>query len=138
MPTRSVVFRSEKKTPWEGHVLRGRTYYILIFLLLVGGSACICGSWPPSQWNIGQLSGAVTFMVAAAMGMLSIISARTKMRKLAVRVEKMIEQTRLGFIEANDTESVPLIAAVNDLITYVEKHVANAVMQVKELEIQLK
>jgi two-component system phosphate regulon sensor histidine kinase PhoR len=119
-------------------VLRGRTYYILILLLLTGGGACICGSWPPIKWNIGQLCGAIVFMVAAAMGMLAIVSARTKMRRLAGRVEKMIDETRLGFLEANDTESVPLVAAVNDLISYVEKSVNDAALQVKELEIQLK
>jgi two-component system phosphate regulon sensor histidine kinase PhoR len=77
-------------------------------------------------------------MAAACMGMLAIVSARTKMQSLAMRVEKMIEQTRLGFLEANDTESVPLVKAVNDLITYVEKSVNDATLAVKELEIQLK
>jgi two-component system phosphate regulon sensor histidine kinase PhoR len=105
---------------------------------LIGGGACICGSWPPSKWNIGQLGGAITFMLAAALGMLAIISARTKMQRLAVRVDKMIEQTRLAFLEATDSESVPLVAAVNDLITYVEKSVSDAAMRAKELEIQLK
>jgi len=119
-------------------VLRGRTYYILIFLLLVGGSASICGSWPPSRWNDGQLAGAVTFMLAAGMGMLSIISARVRMQKLAARVVQMIEQTKLSFIDASDSESAPFIAAVNDLVNYVEKSVSDASLAVKELEIQLK
>ncbi len=119
-------------------MLRGRTYSILIFLLLVGGGACISGSWPPGRWNIGQLAGAITFMLAAGLGILAIVSARLKMQALAVRVEKMVDQARLGFIDATDTESVPLVAAVNDLISYVEKSVADAMLQVKELEIQLK
>src|SRR6185295_13969104 len=119
-------------------VLRGRTYYILILLLLIGGAACVMGSYPPSHWNLGQLAGAIVFMLAAGLGMLAIVSARTKMQRLAVRVEQMIEQTKFGFIDAADSESDPLVAAVNDLINYVEKSVADAALAVKEIEIQLK
>ncbi|HEX3355742.1 MAG TPA: ATP-binding protein [Tepidisphaeraceae bacterium] len=119
-------------------MIRGRTYSILIVLLLIGGGACIWGSVTLSKWNLGQLAGAVTFLLAAFVGMTSIVSAKSRERLLARRVEKMIAQTKLGFIEAADSDSAELVAAVNELVSYAEKSVSDALLQVKELEIQLK
>ena len=50
----------------------------------------------------------------------------------------MVDETRMGFVEAVDKESGPLASAVNDLISYADKSVKDSLMQVKELEIQLK
>lgn len=51
---------------------------------------------------------------------------------------KMVSQARLGFIDAIDSESGVLVAAVNELVTCAEKSVNDALLKVKELEIQLK
>jgi len=63
--------------------------------------------------------------------------ARSKMQKLATRVEAMIEQTKLAYLEQRQRIG-SLVAASMTLILYVGKSVSDAVMQVKELEIQLK
>src|SRR5690242_6704954 len=99
--------------PWEGAcVLRGRTYTILIALLLIGGGACAWGGPPLSEWHVAHLAAAMTFVTAAGLGIMGVVSSRKRMREVAQRVEKMVNQTRWGFIDAIDSESVPLIAAV--------------------------
>src|SRR5262249_42926434 len=67
-----------------------------------------------------------------------IASARIKLNRVAKRLESMVAQTRLGFVEAADNESAPLVSALNDLVSYADKSVKDSLMQVKELEIQLK
>ena len=119
-------------------MLRGRTYFILIFLLLVGGGACIWGTVSAGKLNVAAIAGDVTFLLAAVMGMMFNISARRRTAVLATRVEQMLKQTRMGYLEAVDSDSVALVGAVNELVSYAEKSVSDAMLQVKELEIQLK
>jgi two-component system phosphate regulon sensor histidine kinase PhoR len=93
---------------------------------------------PPAQWRIPHLAAAVTFLMSTAVGILGITASRRKTAGMIKRVRQMIEQRRFGFIEAPDRDTVPLVAVVNDLVSYAEKSVSDAIMQVKELEIQLK
>jgi two-component system phosphate regulon sensor histidine kinase PhoR len=107
-------------------------------LLVIGGGFCLSKALPPHEWRLPHLAAAVTFLMSTAVGILGITASRRRTRAMVKRVKEMVEKERFGFIEAPDQDSAQLAGVVNDLVSYAEKSVADAVMQVKELEIQLK
>ena len=122
-------------------MLRSWVYTVIVLLLLIAGIACLSMSDPtthPTTWSMAQISGALMLVMAAGAGLMAIASTRLKLGRVARRVAMMVDETRMGFVEAVDSESGPLASAVNDLISYADKSVKDSLMQVKELEIQLK
>jgi two-component system phosphate regulon sensor histidine kinase PhoR len=109
-----------------------------VVLLVIGGGVCLSKALPPGEWRLPHLGAAVTFLMSTAVGILGITASRRRNKAMVKRVKAMIEKERFGFVEAPDRDSAQLAAVVNDLVSYAEKSVADAVMQVKELEIQLK
>lgn len=110
-------------------------------MLLVAGGAClglgdrIFRSLSDSQ--IPAFTGAVIFLLAAVLGLMSIASYRRGVRQIRRHVAAMTADGRLRYLEAQG-ESASVATAINDLIAAAEKSVNDAALKVKELEIQLK
>lgn len=123
-------------------MLRGKLLYILMLVFMAGGMTCFVSStWQSDSWSSLQsqvMPGAVLFLLAAVAGMMALASLRKDCRRLMQVIRRITREPRLKRIESPNTELNPLIEAVNEMTETAEKSVADALLQVKELEIQLK
>ncbi|HTL29117.1 MAG TPA: ATP-binding protein [Tepidisphaeraceae bacterium] len=122
---------------------RIKSLLVLMVLLIAGG---VFGFLPgASQWTSQWMdpsaltftSGAL-FLLASIGGLLTVTVVRRNNRQLLARLRQMSQDGRFKYLEAGDGEFVPLTRAMNDLIDFAEKSVADAAMKTRELEIQLK
>jgi two-component system phosphate regulon sensor histidine kinase PhoR len=109
--------------------------------LLSGGALCSISStfsaWHTGQWEIGIL-GAVLFVTGGAAGLLAITSFRRNCRVLIEAIRRMTTQGTLHLLNTDSHEIRPLVTAVNEMVEAAELCMSEAVLKMKELEIQLK
>lgn len=113
----------------------------MIFFVL-GGIACFVGSLRESirmgaHVEIGVL-GSVLFVLGAGSGMLAITTLRRDSRLLINQIDHMTVHGKLNALKTDNAEIRPLISAVNEMVEAADHCVADALMKMKELEIQLK
>jgi len=119
----------------------GKILSILMIALLGGGALCsivsIPSAWHTGHWEIGLL-GAVLFVTGGAAGLLAITSFRRNCRVLIEAIHRMTTQGTLHLLNTDNHEIRPLVTAVNEMVEAAELCMSEAVLKMKELEIQLK
>ena len=125
----------------ETPVRSGKILSILMVACLMGGMLCSIGSLH-SMWSSGRLDlgtlGPVLFVAGGAAGLLAITSFRRNCRILIDAIHRMTEHGKLNNLQTDSHEIRPLISAVNDMVEAAERCMSDAVLKMKELEIQLK
>jgi len=125
----------------ETLVRSGKILSILMVTCLVGGMLCSIGSlhslWSSGRLDLGML-GPVLFVAGGAAGLLAITSFRRNCRILIEAIHRMTVQGKLNNLQTDSHEIRPLISAVNDMVEAAERCMSDAVLKMKELEIQLK
>jgi len=121
---------------------RGRLLSILMVLFVLGGIECFLVS-AQEAWKAGAhveigVLGSVLFVLGAGTGMLAITTLRKDCRQLITHIERMSLNGKLDALRTNNPEIRPLISALNEMVEHADNSVADAVMQMRELEIQLK
>jgi two-component system phosphate regulon sensor histidine kinase PhoR len=119
----------------------GKILSILMIALLGGGAIYSIGSipsaWHTGHWEFGVL-GAVLFVTGGATGLLAITSFRRNCRVLIEAIHRMTTQGTLHLLNTDSHEIRPLVTAVNEMVEAAEVCMSEAVLKMKELEIQLK
>ncbi len=119
----------------------GKILSILMIGLLGGGALCsiasIPSAWHTGRWEFGVL-GAVLFVTGGAAGLLAITSFRRNCRVLIEAIRRMTTQGTLHLLNTDSHEIRPLVSAVNEMVEAAESCMSEAVIKMKELEIQLK
>jgi two-component system phosphate regulon sensor histidine kinase PhoR len=119
------------------------------FILFLCAGLLACGAFsaylvPPIHLSrfeharADQLVGAACFVLAAVIAMLGVASLRRAARRLARRVESLTMSGRSGLVESPHPDLAKLTYAINGLTEQARQSVERAMLQVKELEIQLK
>ena len=80
----------------------------------------------------------ILFVAGAAAGLLAITSFRRNCRVLIEAIRRMTTRGKLNNLQTENDEIRPLIGAVNEMVEAAETCMSDAVLKVKELEIQLK
>jgi two-component system, OmpR family, phosphate regulon sensor histidine kinase PhoR len=111
-------------------------------VFLCGGIVCFVQS-AQEAWRNGHhveigVVGSALFVLGAASGQLAISTVRRECKFLITAIQRMTGDGRLNALQTNNTEIKPLISAVNDMVESAEHCMSDAVMKMKELEIQLK
>jgi two-component system phosphate regulon sensor histidine kinase PhoR len=88
--------------------------------------------------RLDRLVCAACFLVCALLAMLGVASLRRAGRRLAKRVEALTMSGRSGLVESPHPDLAKLAYAINGLTEQARQTVERAMLQVKELEIQLK
>jgi two-component system phosphate regulon sensor histidine kinase PhoR len=119
----------------------GKILSILMIVLLGGGALCsivsIPSAWHSGRWEIGLL-GSVMFVTGGAAGLLAITSFRRNCRVLIEAIHRMTTHGTLHLLNTDSQEIRPLVTAVNEMVEAAELCMSEAVLKMKELEIQLK
>jgi two-component system phosphate regulon sensor histidine kinase PhoR len=114
---------------------------ILMIGCLIGGLLCSAGSLRATAQNghfdLGML-GPILFLASGCAGLLAILSFRRNCRVLIEAIRRMTAQGKLNILQTESSEIRPLITAVNDMVDAAEKCMSDAVLRMKELEIELK
>jgi two-component system phosphate regulon sensor histidine kinase PhoR len=122
-------------------VRSGRILSLLMVTCLVGGLLCSAGSVREAlvsgKYDLGML-GPVLFLAAGGAGLLAIMSFRRNTGVLIEAIHRMTVQGKLNSLQTESHEIRPLISAVNEMVDAAEKCMSDAVLKMKELEIQLK
>jgi two-component system phosphate regulon sensor histidine kinase PhoR len=122
-------------------VRSGKLLSILMLVCLGGGMLCSLSSlhtiWASGRFDLG-MAGTVLFVAGGAAGLLAITSFRRNCRVLIEAIRRMTERGKLNNLETESCEIRPLIGAVNDMVDAAERCMSDAVIRMKELEIQLK
>lgn len=84
------------------------------------------------------LLGSVLFVAGGAAGLLAITSLRRNCRFLIDAIHRMTHQGKLNLLNTDSYEIRPLITAVNEMVEAAERCMSDAILKMKELEIQLK
>jgi len=124
-------------------VHRSRMLFIVVLALSLGGGLCVAMDIVPLvQGGAGVTSklriGALLLVVGSALGATSQWWMRRECVRLGEQIRQIVGHARAGIVEAASHELAPLTAAVNELMESTEQAVRDALMQVKELELQLK
>jgi two-component system phosphate regulon sensor histidine kinase PhoR len=120
-------------------VRSGKVLSILMIILLGGGMlCCIHSAWTSNGHFEFGLLGPVLFVGGGAAGLLAITSFRRNCRVLIEAIHRMTTQGKLNLLNTDSHEIRPLITAVNEMVEAAEHCMSDAVMKMKELEIQLK
>jgi two-component system phosphate regulon sensor histidine kinase PhoR len=86
------------------------------------------------EWIIG----AAFILLAAVSGLIAYSSLRKGKAELVTRLRAMTSRGRLSQITIDSVELGDLVAGVNEMIETADRNVSDAMLKVKELEIQLK
>ncbi|MDP9175443.1 MAG: cell wall metabolism sensor histidine kinase WalK [Planctomycetota bacterium] len=121
---------------------RGKILSILMILFVMGGMACFAQNvqeaWQSRHGvEIGTL-GSVLFVLGAGSGLLAIATLRKACRSLISKIDRMTKERRVETLRTDHPEIRPLISAINDMMGVADQCVSDAVMKMKELEIELK
>lgn len=121
---------------------RGRILSILMLICVAGGIVCFAQSVGEALRGGRRLqlgvAGSVLFVLGAGAGLAAIATLRRDCRFLIGAVRRMTADGRLKALRTSNPEIQPLIAAVNDMVEAADQSVSDAVLKMKELEIQLK
>lgn len=115
---------------------RGRVLIFLMVTLILSGlvstiACAIKGQWVPS-------AGAAMMLLAAIAGLMNSLWLRRDIESLTEQVQGRLKGGYHRPIDAPGKDLLPLVQASNELVGQVEKTVNDALLKVKELEIQLK
>jgi two-component system, OmpR family, phosphate regulon sensor histidine kinase PhoR len=125
----------------ESTVRSGKILSILMMAFLVGGMLCSVSSlsaiWVSGHFDLGMLAP-ICFVGGGAAGLLAVTSFRRNCRILIQAIHRMTVQGKLFSLRTESHEIQPLITAVNDMVESAEKCMSDAILKMKELEIQLK
>ena len=121
---------------------RGKVLSILTVLLVFAGIACVTRDVSTIFSQIGAqyttFIGAALLLLGATAGFLTITIFRKDCRRLTAIIQNVSKGERPGIVDAGDSELVPLVASINELVSFAEHSVTDAAMKLKEMEIQLK
>jgi two-component system phosphate regulon sensor histidine kinase PhoR len=122
-------------------VRSGKILSWLMLGFLAAGTLCSLGSlrsiWTSGKFDLGMLAP-VMFVVGGAAGLLAITSFRRNCRVLIGAIHRMTVQGKLISLHTESHEIRPLITAVNEMVESAERCMSDAILKMKELEIQLK
>jgi len=122
-------------------VRSGRLLSIMMLVCLGGGLLCSIGSlhaiWSSGKFDLGMIAP-VLFVAGGSAGLLAIISFRRNCNILIEAIHRMTVRGKLDNLQTENDEIRPLISAVNEMVEAAESCMSDAVLKVKELEIQLK
>ena len=121
---------------------RGRILSILMLICVAGGIVCFAQSAGEALRGGRRLqlgvAGSVLFVLGAGAGLAAIATLRRDCRFLIGAVRRMTADGRLKALQTSNPEIQPLIAAINDMVEAADQSVSDAILKMKELEIQLK
>lgn len=120
----------------------GKILSILMIAMLAGGALCSIGS-VHSAWRSGGhvefgMVATVLFVTGGAAGLLAITAFRRNCRVLIDAIHRMTTRGKLSLLNTESHEIQPLITAVNEMVEAAERCISDAVIKMKELEIQLR
>jgi two-component system phosphate regulon sensor histidine kinase PhoR len=122
-------------------VRSGKIFSILMIAFLAVGMLCSLSSlhsiWTSGRFDLGMLAP-VMFVGGGAAGLLAITSFRRNTRVLIDAIRRMTTNGKLNILHTESHEIRPLISAVNEMVEAAEHCMSDAVLKMKELEIQLK
>jgi two-component system phosphate regulon sensor histidine kinase PhoR len=113
-----------------------------MLLLVLGGIACFVQNareaWTSRhEFETGVL-GSVLFVLGAGSGMLAISMLRRDCRSLVNTIDRMTRQGKIDPLFTDNPEIRPLVSAVNEMMEAADNSVSDAILRMKELEIELK
>ncbi len=120
---------------------RGKIFSILMVIFLVGGILCFLQGVQEALATHRRIEvgiGSLLFILGGGSGFMAIFSLRKECRVLVAAIHRMTTGGKLNPLRTENSEIRPLITAVNDMIDSADRCVCDAVMRMKELEIQLK
>lgn len=122
---------------------RSRILFIAILVLALGGGVLV--AWDAAAAVLGGDGGvhrlrlgAMALLVASALGATSQWWLRRDCHRFSEQILSHIRQARRGLLQSVSADLAPLTRAVNELMETAEQSVNDAMLQLKELEIQLK
>ncbi len=125
----------------EKSVRSGKLLSIMMLVCLGGGLLCSVGSlhsiWASGRFDFGMIAP-VLFVAGGSAGLLAITSFRRNCRILIEAIRRMTTRGKLDNLQTEHNEIRPLISAVNEMVEAAETCMSDAVLKMKELEIQLK
>ncbi len=122
---------------------RSRLLFIVVLILALSGGACVAleaqpllrGGEPiPLRLRVGTM----LLLVASALGATSQWWLRRDCARFSEEIRQYAAAARTGPLHSSSHDLAPLTRAVNELMDYAERSINEAMLQVKELEIQLK
>jgi two-component system, OmpR family, phosphate regulon sensor histidine kinase PhoR len=123
-------------------VRRGKILSILMLACVAGGILCFAQSAGEAIHGSARLQiglvGSILFVLGAGAGLTAISLLRRDCRFLTNAIRRMSIAGRLNPLRTSNPEIRPLISAVNEMVESAEQSVSDALMKMKELEIQLK
>jgi two-component system phosphate regulon sensor histidine kinase PhoR len=127
----------------ETKVTRGRVLLLLKLLLVGSGAVCVALSAAHTfaqtgEMMLGYVFGAALLLVGSAVGVSAALSWAREHHSLIAQLKTAVKRGQLVRLSPPTSDSVPFTRAVNELLEAAEKTVADSLLRVKELEIQLK
>ncbi len=122
---------------------RGSVIFVLCLALLGAAAACLqkLPATPVAEAGgarLDHLACVACVLLAALLGLAGMFCLRAACGRLARTAAALTAADRAALLEAPHPDLRPLTFAVNDLVEQARATVARAMLQVKELEIQLK
>jgi two-component system phosphate regulon sensor histidine kinase PhoR len=123
-------------------VRRGKVLSILTLVFVASGIVCFSSSLGEALRGDARLHvgivGSMMFVLSAGTGLAAISLLRRDCRFLVGAIQRMTNDGRLDALRTTNPEIRPLIVAVNEMVEAADRSVSEAVLRMKELEIQLK
>ncbi len=121
---------------------RGKALSILTLAFVAGGIICFSSSLGEALHGDARLqvgiAGSIMFVLGAGTALTAITLLRRDCRFLVAAIQRMTNDGRLDVLRTTNPEIRPLITAVNEMVETADRSVSEAVLRMKELEIQLK
>ena len=122
---------------------RGAVILFLCIVLLAGGAASLIAAPripvpEAGDIRLDYLAAIACLVLSALLGFIGMFLLRAAGRRLARQMSAVTESGELALLKSPHPDLSKLTFAVNGLIDYSRQAVARAMLQVKELEIQLK
>ena len=80
----------------------------------------------------------ILFVTGGAFGLITIANLKRNCRILANTIDRMTRERKLDALTTGNSVITPLVTAMNDMVEAADHCMSDAVMKIKELEIQLK
>jgi two-component system, OmpR family, phosphate regulon sensor histidine kinase PhoR len=121
---------------------RGQILSILMLACVAGGILCFAQSLGEALHGSPRLQlgilGSLLFVLGCGAGLAAITILRRDCKVLTQTIHRMTENGHLSALRTSNAEIRPLIAAINEMVDISERSVSEAVLKMKELEIELK
>ena len=110
-------------------------------LLVVAGVACLARDaltiFRALDSHTGLFTGIALLILGAAAGSLAIAVFRKDCRRLTSIIRTFANGAKPTPVEVGETELIPLVTSINEMLDFAEKAIGDASMRMKELQIQL-